>query len=78
MPVADYSDELDDVVAAASICPNCDSLAFAYGSTDVNREDSESWDFLCPRCGTGFAMPESELVFLSLSKKWLSAAMYAA
>jgi ribosomal protein S27AE len=74
----DYSDELDDIVAAASICPDCDTMAFAYRSTDVKHDDSDRWEFMCARCGTGFTMPKSELVFESLPKEWLLAKVYAA
>jgi ribosomal protein S27AE len=58
----DYSDELDDIVAAASICPDCETMAFAYRSTDPKTGESNRWEFPCPRCGTDFAMPESESV----------------
>lgn len=72
----DYSDEIDDIVAAASI-PDCDNLAIAYRSTEAKRDDSDRWEFRCSRCGTGFAMPESELVFQCLPKEWLLARVYA-
>ena len=78
MPMPDYSDELDDIVAAASICPACDTIAFAYRSTDMKRDDCDRWEFTCPQCGIGFIMPKSKLIFQSLPKEWLSAKVYAA
>jgi hypothetical protein len=74
----DYSDKLDDIVGAASICPDCENMAFAYRSTDPKTDESDRWEFLCSRCGTDFAMPESELVFESLPREWLLAKVYAA
>ena len=73
-----YSDKLDDVIAAVSICPDCGMLAFAYRSSDAKRHDSDRWDFMCARCGTEFVMPESELVFQSLPKEWLLSKVYTA
>ena len=73
-----YSDEVDEICAAASICPECDTLAFAYRSTYVKRHDSDRWEFMCSCCGTGFAVPESELAFQSVPKEWLLAKVYAA
>ena len=77
MPMPNYSDKLDDVVAAVSIYP-CGTLAFAYRSSDAKRHDSDRWDFMCARCGTDFLMPESELVFQSLPKEWLLSKVYTA
>ena len=74
----EYCDELDEITAAASICPVCDKLVFVYRSRYLNRHDSDRWDFMCPLCGTGFAVPESELAFQSLPKEWLSARVCAA
>lgn len=74
----DYSDELYDVIAGVSFCPDCSTLAFAYRSTDAERINSNHWDFMCPRCGTDFVMPESELLFQSLPKEWLLSRVYAA
>ena len=74
----DYFDELDEIIAAASICPVCDTLVFAYRSRYLNRHDSDRWEFMCRLCGTGFAVPESELAFQSLPKEWLSAKVCAA
>jgi hypothetical protein len=74
----DYFDELDEIIAAASICPVCDTLVFAYRSKYLALLDSDRWEFTCPLCGTGFSVPESELVFQSLPKEWLSAKVYAA
>ena len=76
--MSDYSDELDEIIAAASICPECDTLVFAWGSWGVKREDSHWWEFVCPPCGTSFTVPESELVFQSLPTEWLSRKVYAA
>ena len=73
----DYSDVLDKV-AAASICPDCSVLAFASRSTVVKCDYSDWWEFMCPRCGMEFATPESELVFRSLPKEWLSTNVYRA
>jgi ribosomal protein S27AE len=78
MPVPIYSDKLDDVVAAVSICPDCGMLAFAYRSSDAKRNDSDRWDFMCARCGTEFVMPEGELVFQPFPKEWLLSRVYTA
>ena len=74
----DYFDELDEIIAAASICPACDTLVFAYRSRYLTLHDSDRWEFMCPLCGTAFVVPESELAFQSLPKEWLSAKVYAA
>lgn len=74
----DYFDELDEIIAAVSICPVCNTLVFVYRSKYLNRHDSDRWEFMCLLCGTGFATPESELAFQSLSKEWLSARVCAA
>ena len=74
----DCSDEIDEIITAASVCPACDTLVFAYRSRNVERQDSEPWEFMCLRCSTGFATPESELAFQSLPKEWLLAKVYAA
>jgi hypothetical protein len=74
----DYFDELDEIIAAASICPVCDSWVFVYRSWYLNHHGSDRWEFVCPLCGTGFAASESELAFQSLPKKWLSAKVCAA
>ncbi len=74
----DYFDELDEIIAAASICPVCDTWVFVYRSRYLNRDDSDRWEFMCPLCGTGFTVSESELAFQSLPKEWLSATVYAA
>jgi hypothetical protein len=76
--MSDYSDELAEIVAAASVCPVCETLVFAYRSKCLKHHDSDSWEFMCPLCGTGFAVPESELAFRSLPQEWLSAEVYAA
>jgi hypothetical protein len=73
-----YSDEINDVVVAASICPDCGTLAFAYRSTDLKRSDREHWQFICSQCDIDFAMPENELVFQSMRKEWLLAKVYVA
>ena len=78
MPMPDYSDELGDVIAAVSICPDCTTWVFAYKSTSAKRKDSDRWDFMCPRCGIDFAMPERKLVFQSLPNEWLLSEVYAA
>jgi hypothetical protein len=72
------SDEPDDIIAAASICPGCGTLAVAYRTTEMKRGDHDRWEFMCSRCGTDFAMHESELVFQSHSLEWLSAKVYVA
>jgi hypothetical protein len=76
--MSDYSDGFDEIIAAASICPECDTLVFAYRSTYMSGQDSDRWEFMCARCGTGFATPESELAFQSLPEEWLLAKVYAA
>ena len=73
-------DEHDDI-AAGSSCPmaDCGELAVAYRSTDgVERDDSEPWEFTCPRCGIDFTVPEDELIFQSVPKNWLLAKVQAA
>jgi len=76
--MSDYSDELAVIIAAASICPVCETLVFAYRSRCLKHHDSDSWEFICPLCGSGFTVPESELTFQSLPREWLSAGVYAA
>ena len=72
------SGELDEVVAAASICPDCSTFAFAYRSMGVKRGESDRWEFLCPECGIDFTTLESELVFQSQPEEWLLAKVHAA
>ena len=74
----DYSDELDEIIAAASICPVCDTVVFAHRSGYLKPCASNRWEFMCPQCGTDFIVPESELVFQCLHKEWLSARVCAA
>ena len=74
----DYSDDLDEIIAAASLCPVCDTLVFAYRSRYLNRHNSDRWEFMCRLCGTAFGVTESELAFQSLPKEWLSAGVFAA
>ncbi len=74
--MADYLDELTEIIVAASVCPVCETLAFVYRSRYLKHHDS--WEFLCPICATGFVVPENELVFQSLPQEWLSTAVYAA
>jgi hypothetical protein len=76
--MSDYSDELAVIIAAASICPVCEMLVFSYRSRCLKRHDSDLWEFVCPLCGSSFALPESELAFQSLPQEWLSARVYAA
>jgi len=57
--------ERDDAVAAAASCPmtDCGALALACRPADgTGRGDTEPWEFLCPRCGVDFIVPEEELV----------------
>jgi hypothetical protein len=74
----DYADELDEIIAAASICPLCDTLVFAYRSRYLKGHDSDRWEFICRLCDAGFDVPESELAFQSLPEEWLSAEVCAA
>ena len=70
-----------DEVAAGAICPipDCGSLAIAYRSTDgLERDHSEPQEFTCLRCGSDFAIPEEELIFQSVPKKWLVARIQVA
>ncbi len=60
LAMPDYSDELRAVISAVSFCPDCSGMAFAYRSTDRKRDNPNQWDFMCPRCGIDFVMPESE------------------
>lgn len=77
-PMPNYSDELSEIIAAASICSVCDTVVFAYRSGYRNCHDSDRWEFMCPQCGTDFTVPESELAFQCLPKEWLSARVCAA
>jgi hypothetical protein len=78
----DLWDERDDVVAAGSICPisDCGALVVAYRPPDRTGRDSARlwWEFICPRCGTDFTVPEDELMFQSVPKEWLLARVQAA
>jgi hypothetical protein len=74
----DYFDELDEIIAAASLCPVCDALVLAYHSRHLNGHDSDPWEFMCRLCGTDFIVPESELAFQSMPMEWLSAKVCAA
>lgn len=74
----DYSDELDEIIAAASICPVCNTVVFAYRSGCLKPHASDRWEFMCPQCGTDFTVPENELAFQCLPKEWLSARVCAA
>ena len=77
--MSDYSDKLDDIVAALLIRPDCEALAVAYRSKNVTTHDYPvRWEFVYLRCGTNFTMPENELVFQILPKEWVLAKFYAA
>jgi hypothetical protein len=71
-------EQRDDVVAAASSCPviDCGSLVIDYRPADSfllgHRED---WEFTCSRCGMAFTVPQSELIFQSIPRRWLWANM---
>jgi hypothetical protein len=75
-------DELDEVVAAGSICPvpDCGALVISYGRSDLVAPDNAKswWEFSCARCGTDFTVPEDELIFQSVPKEWLLARVQAA
>lgn len=71
----------DDVVAAASSCPvpECSSLVIEYRSARSGRPGREQdWEFTCSRCGTEFKVAQSELIFQSVPKQWLSANVHTA
>jgi hypothetical protein len=76
--MSDYFDEFDEIIAAASICPVCETLVLEYRSRNLTVHDSDQWDFMCTKCSTEFTVPESELAFQSLPREWLSAKAYAA
>ena len=74
-------EECDEVVAAGAICPlpDCGALAIDYRSSDgMGRDHSEPREFMCPRCGINFAIPEEDLIFQSVPRKWLWARIKAA
>ena len=71
-------DEPDNEVAAGSSCPvpECGALVVAYRPPD--QDHAEMWEFICPRCGIDFTVPEDELIFRSVPKDWLLARVHAA
>ena len=74
----DNWDEPDNDVAAGSSCPvpECGALVVAYRPPD--RDHADLWEFICPRCGIDFTVPEGELIFHSVPKDWLLARVHAA
>ena len=66
---------LDDIIAAASICPmpDCISLVIEYSTAgSVRPGHPEDWRFTCPRCGMEFTVGQGELIFQSVPQQWLS------
>ena len=77
----DEREECDEVVAAGAICPmpDCGALVIEYISDDgMERDHPEPREFTCPHCGINFAIPEDELIFQSVQRKWLLARIQAA
>jgi hypothetical protein len=69
-------EQREDIVAAASSCPepDCSSLVVGYrAAAAVASDHSENWWFTCPRCGMEFTVPPGDLIFQSVPKQWLSA-----
>jgi hypothetical protein len=74
-------EELDDELAAGSICPipECGALVIAFRATCFARRcHTELWEFTCGRCGFEFEMSENELVLQSVPKGWLFAKVHPA
>ena len=68
-------DERDDVVAAGSICPvpDCGALVVSYRPPKrAGSDNARSWcEFTCFHCLIDFSVPEDELIFQSVPKRWL-------
>jgi len=74
-------EERDHAVAAAASCPmtDCGALALACRSADpTGRGDAEPWEFICPRCGVDFKVPEHELIFQWVGVDWFLEKIHAA
>ena len=73
--------EREEEVAAGAICPmpDCGVLVIAFRASSVARiGHREPWELACGRCGIEFVVPEGELVFRSIPKKWLMAGVQVA
>jgi len=73
--------EPENEEAAGANCPmpDCGALVLTYRSRDHRRGDKGGlWEFTCPRCGMNFAFADEELIFHSVPKSWLLAAVHAA
>ena len=77
---ADRNERVDEVAAAASCpTPECGALVATHGTPDhMRHDDAEPWKFTCPRCRIDFAVPEEQLIFQSVPKRWLLATVEAA
>ena len=74
-------EESDDLMAAGASCPmpDCGALTLAYRSSgNGERDNTEPWEFACPRCGIEFTVAECDLLFQSVPKDWLLAKVHGA
>lgn len=74
-------EQREDLIAAGTRCPmpDCGALTLAYRPTDYGgRDNSEPWEFTCPRCGVEFTVAECDLIFQSVPKDWLLAEVHSA
>jgi len=75
----EYYDEEVDIRAAGAVCPmiDCGALAIAYRPSDSLHElmprPSARWEFVCPECGSEFAVLREDLLFQSVPRDWLLA-----
>ena len=74
-------EQRENVIAAGTSCPmpDCGALTLAYRSSgNGERDNTEPWEFTCPRCGIEFTAAGRDLIFRSVPKDWLLAEVHAA
>lgn len=79
--MADDGEQREGVIAAGTSCPIPDSgaLTLAYRSIgNGERDNTEPWEFTCPRCGVEFTAAGRDLIFRSVPKDWFLAEILAA
>jgi hypothetical protein len=59
-------------------CPTAVSWRLHTGQRTAWDVTIPSQEFTCPHCGIDFTVPEDELIFQSVPKKWLLARVQAA
>ena len=79
--MADDGEQREGVIAGCTSCPilDCGALTLAYRSIgNGERDNTEPWEFTCPRCGFEFTAAGRDLIFRFVPKDWFLAEIHAA